>query len=83
MCALNCMAVNAIVEIFYSKPHCGTIGTVRGSPKPAGYFIWGPQMSAHTFVPTHQADAEIFHRIIENFDLLVAPDGRPKDHQIQ
>lgn len=37
-------------------------------------------MPVRKSVPTHLVDVEIFHRISEKFDLLVALDGK-SDHQ--
>lgn len=38
-------------------------------------------MSVLNFVATIPVDVEIFHRISENFDPLVALDAKPGDHQ--
>ncbi len=66
-----------------SQTHDGARGKVRGFPKPAGHVIRGAWISVQNFVPTHQVDVEIFHRIGEDFDLLVALDERAEDPQSQ
>ena len=38
-------------------------------------------MSDQNCLPIHQVDVEVFHRISENFDLLVALQEKSGDHQ--
>ncbi len=64
------------------QPRGGTTGKVKSSPKSLGYIVWVLWMSVHNVGPIHLVNVEIFHRIGDKFDLLVALKVKSEHHQV-